>query len=55
VYALQNCVLWLALDVGELARCEQPHMSQSQVSLTRCMTVLFALGQLTSPFQFIEG
>ena len=36
-----NCVLWLALDVGELARCEQPHMGQLQVPLTRCTTLLW--------------
>jgi hypothetical protein len=46
VYALQNCVSWVAFDVGELARCEQPHMSQSQVYLARRMTSLYALGQL---------
>jgi hypothetical protein len=46
-YGLQNCVSWLAFDVGELARCELPHMSQLQVSLARRMTSLNAIGQLT--------
>ena len=35
VYALQNCVSWVAFDVGELARCELPHTSQLQVFLAR--------------------
>jgi hypothetical protein len=35
VYALQNCVSWVAFDVGELARCELSHTSQSQVFLAR--------------------
>ena len=50
------------LTWGELARCEQPHMSQSQVSLARRMTPLYALGKLNhsiirlSPlFWLVEG
>ena len=46
MYALQNCVLWLALDVGGIGSLRKAHMSQSQVSLTLCMTPLYALGQL---------
>jgi hypothetical protein len=48
VYALQNCVSWVAFDVGELARCEQPHMGQLQVSLARRMTVALCSGPTES-------
>ena len=62
VYALRDCVSWMAFDVGELARCELPQMSQSQESLARRMASLSApsrlnhlIIRLSPPLWLVEG